>query len=158
MVDFPLSFAHFRGVWAIKMSSGPSSLRTSDFPIVKIHRWWFRNPARKPVELGSLSHCATIYEGFIHPRWCRISEPPTVSHLFMSFHIEQVVCRISEPSTAIVTFTQKKHACVCSTDCGDQIFAASKHWKAKWAVHLVVWIILGMKYPAQFLGKSLLIW
>ena len=39
--------------------------------------WWFvRNPARKPVEVGSLSH---YLQGFIilyipnHPRWCRIS-------------------------------------------------------------------------------------
>ena len=153
MVDFPLSFVHFRRVWAIKMSSGPSALRTSDFPIVKIHRWWFKNPARKPVELSSLSHCATIYERFIHPRWCRIAEPSTVSYLFMSFHIEQVVCRIFKPSTAIITFTQKKHACVCSTESGDQIFGASKLWKVKWAVHLVVWIILGMKKQANSLAN-----
>ena len=30
---------------------------------------------RSPVELGSLSH---YLQGFIHPRWCRISEPSTV--------------------------------------------------------------------------------
>ena len=31
-----------------------------------------RNPA--PVEVGSLSH---YLQDFIHPRWCRISEPST---------------------------------------------------------------------------------
>ena len=30
---------------------------------------------RSPVELGSLFH---YLQGFIHPRWCRISEPSTV--------------------------------------------------------------------------------
>ena len=30
---------------------------------------------RSPVEVGSLSH---YLQGFIHPRWCRISEPSTV--------------------------------------------------------------------------------
>ena len=38
--------------------------------------WWFRNPVTKPVEVGSFSH---YLQGFIHPRWCRISEPSTVS-------------------------------------------------------------------------------
>ena len=28
--------------------------------------WWFRNPARKPVEVGSLSY---YLQGFTHPRW-----------------------------------------------------------------------------------------
>ena len=36
--------------------------------------WCFRNPAG-PVEVGSLSH---YFQGFLHPRWCRISEPSTV--------------------------------------------------------------------------------
>ena len=30
---------------------------------------------RSPVEVGSLAH---YLQGFIHPRWCRISEPSTV--------------------------------------------------------------------------------
>ena len=43
------------------------------------HCWWFRHPARKPVEVGSLSHCFIIYlQGFIHLNWCRISETSTV--------------------------------------------------------------------------------
>ena len=35
-----------------------------------------RNPVNSPVELGSISH---YLKGFIHPRWCRISEPSTLS-------------------------------------------------------------------------------
>ena len=31
---------------------------------------------RSPVEVGSLSR---YLQGFLHPRWCRISEPSTVS-------------------------------------------------------------------------------
>ena len=38
--------------------------------------WWFRYPARKPVELGSEN--PIIYRGFIDPRWLfGISEPST---------------------------------------------------------------------------------
>ena len=37
--------------------------------------WWFRHPINSPVEVGSLSY---YFEGFVHRRWCRISEPSTV--------------------------------------------------------------------------------
>jgi len=32
-----------------------------------------------PVELGSFFLISHYLQGFIHPRWCRISEPSTVS-------------------------------------------------------------------------------
>ena len=38
--------------------------------IFRCYCWWFRNPVNSPVEVGSLSH---HLQGFIHPRWCRIS-------------------------------------------------------------------------------------
>ena len=38
--------------------------------------WWFRNPARKPVELGSFSH---YLQGFIHPGGCLGFLPSTVA-------------------------------------------------------------------------------
>ena len=40
------------------------------FPLSKILLMATRNPARKPVEVGRLSH---DLQGCIHPRWCRIS-------------------------------------------------------------------------------------
>ena len=55
------------GRWTFKVNCQRDTLHTVDA----------RNPA--PVEVGSLSH---YFQGFIHPRWCSISEPSTVLSSF----------------------------------------------------------------------------
>ena len=58
--------------WSFRFDSGPGGLWGKPFLKDRLHIlsycWWFRNPA--PVEVGSVSH---YLQGFIHPRWCRIS-------------------------------------------------------------------------------------
>ena len=41
---------------------------------------------RSPVEVGSLTH---YLQRFLHPRWCRISEPSTVKHRFLPFSMRE---------------------------------------------------------------------
>ena len=50
------------------------------------HCWWFRNPARKPVEVGSLCY---YLQGFMHPRvvsWGFFHQPQVLIHMLV-FHI-----------------------------------------------------------------------
>ena len=44
--------------------------------------WWFRNPALKPVEVGSSSH---YLHGFVHPRRWRISTSQSLQNSFSHF-------------------------------------------------------------------------
>ena len=44
-----------------------------------------RNPARKPVEVGSLNH---YLQGFIHSRWCRISSINSITVLSIDFRTD----------------------------------------------------------------------
>ena len=46
--------------------------------------WWQPEIWRSPVEVGSLSQ---YLQGFIHPRWCRIS---SINSIFNKFYTEQV--------------------------------------------------------------------
>ena len=67
---------------------GGLSRRKERSKLVMWYCWWFRSLARKPVEVGSCFFFKSQYlQGFIHPRWCRIS---AVFWVFQRlFHISQ---------------------------------------------------------------------
>ena len=108
----------------IALSSRPSSPRTSDLPIVKTHRWWFRNPAF--TSWGWVVY-PIIYEGFVHPRCAEFSGPSTVSNLLKQ---------------------KNMHAFVPQTVWGSDLWCLKtlKSQVSSAAKRLVVWMILGMKY------------
>ena len=51
---------------------------------VNNYGWWFRNPA----STSWYGKCFIINMFFVHPRWCRISEPSTVSVVLLHSPLE----------------------------------------------------------------------
>ena len=63
----------------VQCKGNPHEMMHQNIPSLELKHeqtycWWFRNPA--PVEVGSFSH---DLQGFIHPRWCRISSIDLIS-------------------------------------------------------------------------------
>ena len=52
---------------------------------VNSYCWWFRNPARKPVEVGRLSHCLQSFTRFLAPskRWLVVWDFWTINRMSM---------------------------------------------------------------------------
>ena len=104
-LSFPYQFAFFRtsksNLFKVRVWSPTSGIRKQNWRDHQVLVWWTmelggalvrnmqnhqsspksihidgRNPARKPVEVGSLSH---YLEGLIHPSWWRISSINSMS-------------------------------------------------------------------------------
>ena len=72
------------GCWRMSVVSFKKMLSNTWGLSLERYCWWFRNPANQLRLVVYL----TIYRVFLHPRWCRISEPSTVLSFNLGFFQE----------------------------------------------------------------------